>query len=414
MISSRESEGLLSGRALAVWGVAGVLLLALGARNGVAALSPIAFDVTLDRPLDGFALGLLGTVPPFAYGVSGILARLLLPRVRVEMLALAVAFLSAVGHLWRGASPTFSSLFAATVLLMMAVGVVNVVLPPLVKLYAPRRVDVVTSTYTMVMSVSSTLPPALGVWMAGVWGWRLSLASWAVISVASLIPWVVLLPSSRRRFANEQHVMSQTEKPAQRLALRRSPTAWALVLLFTVSAVTAYSIFAVLPAVLVDRAGLTPELAGILLAVWSSIGIPAALVTPLLVARAGWAARLSLIAAILGSGGFVGLIFFPTTVTVVWAVATASSTLTFSMVLALIGLRTESHQAAGELSSLVNGVGYLLAAAGPLVVGAIHQATGSWTLSLALLATVSAGNVVGWFILRSEHTVEEEVRQSAH
>jgi MFS transporter, CP family, cyanate transporter len=56
----------------------------------------------------------------------------------------------------------------------------------------------------------------------------------------------------------------------------------------------------------------------------------------------------------------------------------------FPLALMLIVLRGGSRGTA-DLSTLAQTVGYLLAALGPVAVGAIHQLTGSWTPCLALL-----------------------------
>ena len=40
---------------------------------------------------------------------------------------------------------------------------------------------------------------------------------------------------------------------------------------------------------------------------------------------------------------------------------------------------------AARLSTMAQGFGYLIAAAGPALVGVLHAATGDWTLALAVL-----------------------------
>ena len=53
--------------------------------------------------------------------------------------------------------------------------------------------------------------------------------------------------------------------------------------------------------------------------------------------------------------------------------------------LSLFALRTHDHHQAGALSGMAQFIGYLGAAAGPLLVGALHDLSGSWTASLWLL-----------------------------
>ena len=64
------------------------------------------------------------------------------------------------------------------------------------------------------------------------------------------------------------------------------------------------------------------------------------------------------------------------------------------LAMALFGLRTvDYHQAAG-LSSMAQSLGYVLAALGPVVIGLVKDATGSWTLPLLLLAGVAVAQGV--------------------
>jgi CP family cyanate transporter-like MFS transporter len=43
---------------------------------------------------------------------------------------------------------------------------------------------------------------------------------------------------------------------------------------------------------------------------------------------------------------------------------------------------------------MAQGVGYLVAAIGPLTLGVLHDATGGWTVPLALLAALMAPQLV--------------------
>lgn len=66
--------------------------------------------------------------------------------------------------------------------------------------------------------------------------------------------------------------------------------------------------------------------------------------------------------------------------------------------LSLFGLRTADHHRAGALSGMAQCLGYLLAAAGPVLIGALHDAAGSWTppllVVLALLAIALGSGVL--------------------
>lgn len=57
--------------------------------------------------------------------------------------------------------------------------------------------------------------------------------------------------------------------------------------------------------------------------------------------------------------------------------------------LSLFDLRTGDHRQAAALSAMAQFIGYAGAAAGPLLVGILHDATGNWVAPLGLLMTSS-------------------------
>ena len=167
---SPEVSGGLDRRSATWLGVAGILILALSGRTGVAALSPIAGEIELDLPLNGVWLGLLGTIPPLAYALAGLYTPRLARRFGLEGVAIAVAVVTALAHLARGLAPVYLGLFLATIALMLGVGSLNVILPGLVKLYAPQAIGRVTALYSTAMAISTALPAGVGLWLADGFG----------------------------------------------------------------------------------------------------------------------------------------------------------------------------------------------------------------------------------------------------
>lgn len=61
----------------------------------------------------------------------------------------------------------------------------------------------------------------------------------------------------------------------------------------------------------------------------------------------------------------------------------------FSLCMLLIGLRARNAADAARLSGMVQTVGYAVAAVGPLAMGALHDATGSFALPMGVLVGVT-------------------------
>ena len=64
------------------------------------------------------------------------------------------------------------------------------------------------------------------------------------------------------------------------------------------------------------------------------------------------------------------------------------------LALSLFGLRTAHHDQAARLSGMAQSIGYLIAASGPIAIGALHDAVGSWSAALAPLVAVMAVQLV--------------------
>lgn len=403
----------LTPRSMYVFAVTGIVLIALGLRTGVSAVSPIAGSIELDIALVGLPLGALGTIPVLAYALAASFSPWLARLVGLEASAVISAVLAALAHLWRGVSPTYLSLFVATVVLMVAAGVGNVILPALVKLYAPRAIGKVTAAYATAMSLSSAAPAVVGVWVAGNYGWRVSLATWALVSIAGALPWLVILPFAKKRGAAEAAIADTLPiNVAPTVPFTRSPTAVAIATIFAVAGATAYSWFALLPLILVDNAGLDVAGAALALGLFAIIGLPLSIIIPPLTVRRGFAGPLVVLAIACGLSGVGGLLFFPTVAPFAWVGLLAVASLTFHMSLGLIGHRTANHLSALMLSGFVNKMGYLFAGLGPILVGLGYQLTGGWELSLSLVLVFFVFQIPAVWVLSRERKVDEELRDS--
>lgn len=402
----------LAGRSPLILAMTGIVLFALGIRTGVAAVSPLSQRIDLDVPLEGLTLGILGTIPPVAYAVSAALSPWFARKVGLEGAVILVGVLGAIAHIWRGISPTYVSLFIATIVLMLAAGVGNVILPGLVKLYAPSRIGPLTAAYGTAMAFSSAAPTVLGVWLADEFGWRWSLAAWAVISVVGVIPWLLLWPQAQAKGLQEAVITATLPIVTAPVSLFRSPTAVSIMAIFAVSGSMAYSWFAVLPPALVELSGVSVQSAALALGVFTIMGFPMSLIVPPLTVRRGWTAPLVGASMVFNIMGLTGLLLAPTVLPFLWVTFLSMGPLTFAMSLTLMGHRTVNHLSALILSGFVNKWGYLFAAGAPVLVGLGREISGEWTASLLGLLALSLVSLPAMLILSREQNVDKEL--SAH
>jgi len=82
---------------------------------------------------------------------------------------------------------------------------------------------------------------------------------------------------------------------------------------------------------------------------------------------------------------------------------------TIVLALALFGLRTRDHDTSAALSGMAQSAGYLIAAAGPLAIGALHDASGAWTLPLIILLALQAVQLVTSWLASRPGTIESDL-----
>ncbi|MDQ1123625.1 MFS transporter [Microbacterium trichothecenolyticum] len=391
------------GAGMVALAAAAVVLLALTLRIAVASLSPLLTAIQRDFDVPAAVVGLIGMAPPAAFALAGMFAPSIERRIGLERLVLVAAALAAAMLVLRAVAVEAAGLLAATAGVFAAVGVANVLLPAVVKKYFPSRIGLMTTVYSSTMAVATFVPPLVAVPLAGAIGWRGSFLVWAAVAVAAVVPWVAMLLRARASHADE------IEEPRASVLARvvRVPQTWALVVTFAVNSSAAYGLFAWLPPLLVDVAGVGAVQAGGLLALFSFMGMPVALVVPVIVSRVRRTTPFYAVAVVCGLVGVAGLLLAPAAATTLWVVLVGLVPLMFPMVLVLFGMRTRSHDTAVALSGFVQSVGYGLAALMPLAIGVTHEITGGWTAGIVLLGAAVLCIIPAAVVVSRNETIEQ-------
>lgn len=163
----------------------------------------------------------------------------------------------------------------------------------------------------------------------------------------------------------------------------RAGTTWWLGVAFAGQAFSYYGTTAWLPTLLVDR-GFELTIAGAISAFFQVAGIAGALLAPVVTRRS-----IPLGVLLVTAGWLTVPVGFLVAPDLWWLWCTLGGaaqggglTVVFIMVSALGGDQREMTARSG----LVQGIGYAVAAVGPTVIGALHEATAAWTAPLLVLA----------------------------
>jgi CP family cyanate transporter-like MFS transporter len=346
----------------------------------VASVPPLLDDLEARLRFSPTVGGLLTSLPVLCFGLVALAAPPLARRIGTEAVLLAALVPLTIGTALRAAGST-GALFAGTVLAGAGVALANVIAPAIIKGRYPRRIGLLTGLYTGVLSGGAALAGGISVPVADAAGWRASLALWAVPAAATTLLVAVAV-------ARDPGVEPPPTAGTAR-SLLRNGLAWQVTLFFGFTSALFYSGLTWLPSILRD-AGFSPSAAGGLLAVYALLGIPASLAAPSLAMRRPDQRLLACAFPVLEIAAVAGLLVAPH-VALLWVPLYAlGQGGAFSTALTLIVLRTSDSRRSAELSGMTQALGYVLSAGGPLLVGALHDATGGWTAPLLLLLCLGA------------------------
>ncbi|MEX1079406.1 MAG: MFS transporter [Homoserinimonas sp.] len=392
----------------------GIMLLAINLRTAAVAFSPIIDHVEADIPLDGLRIGLIAAVPAVAFSLSAFFGATAAKKLGLEQLVALSIVTMVIGHLIRAFSGSYTVLLVGTVVSLCAAGIGNVLLPPLVKRYFPDRIGLLTGLYALLLACSAALPAALAVPVADVAGWQVSIGMWSVLALLSFLPWVLVLAQNRRTAIGADEAPEVAAVDTTVLGrIWHSRMAWALAVVFAISSVHFYTAAAWFPELMVDIAGVSHLEAGGILAVFSLVGVPAALIAPILAARmhdVSWMVHFGLLFFVFG---YLGLLLAPAVAPVLWAVLVGIGNLIFPVSLLLINLRSRTHQGSVALSGFVQGFGYAIAAAIPLLVGVLHDLSGGWTVPMIMILVVTVACIGPAIALRRPKFIEDDLARIA-
>lgn len=429
-----------------------IFFVALNLRPAIIAVGPLLSQIGASLGWGESLLGLLGSLPLLAFAALSFLVQFITKRFDTNKVLLAALVLLAAGCLARSAFDA-TWVWIGTVVVGGSIAVGNVLAPAIVKRDFPERISMATGAYSAFVTTGSALAGLTAAALSdALGGWRIALAFWAIPALIAAALWYLKVRSEAKRAsrqasnataANEQTSKSkpsttqiedgnvchsttcrinrtETEhnaagaEPSQKglkptasnepalktdkataanghaaAPLWKRPTTWLVTLFMGLQSAAFYTFSNWLPTFAV-AAGCTQGEAGVQLFIFQILGTVSGLTiphfmyvrnnqitagllasAPLLIAAAGWLAapQASLLWSIFGGMG---------------------QGASLVVALTLISLRGTSHEETVALSGIAQSFGYLLAACGPSVFGALAEATCGYTVPLAFMVALAA------------------------
>ncbi|MEY4554782.1 MAG: hypothetical protein RL197_1209 [Actinomycetota bacterium] len=376
-------------RASTFWVLAAIFVTALIIRPPVAQIGPVLEVIQKSLGLDNSQSAILAAIPVLCFGFGAFASPALVRRFginRTMVFLLTVLFIAIAVRPYVG----FIGLLIGTTLAGLAMAVANVLLPSVVRARFPNRVAILTSAYTTLLAVSASFAAAFSYPSALAFGWQLSLAIWALPTLLALMLSFSLLSGDQSVSSSENE-----DHAGDTNLVLRSPLAWAIIVFFGFQSLGFYALLAWLPSIAIEG-GMNPTEAGALLSLMTIVGVPLGL---LLSSNYGRFRSLSLIGTLVSLVTLAGIclllleLWVPAAIVI--GIGQAAS---FPLGLSLISTRAANQRLTTMLSSISQGVGYLIAAAGTFLFGWFATVSGNWQLSvLGLIALTLAQSVAAWF-----------------
>jgi MFS transporter, CP family, cyanate transporter len=378
-------------------------------RTAITSLPPLFPELQTRLHLSSAALSLLAATPVICFGVASAFAAWLNRRFGEEAILLVALVVLTAGLLLRGASPGIL-LFPGTALAASAIAILNVLLSSMVKRRWPERAGLLIGIYLTALSVGAILSSLISVPLYRSSGGSvpLALGLWAAPAALAVLLW---LPQLRYRSARSAPAAPAGRAAAAAPAGRAAPAAaagpaagrikiyryaltWQVTAFMGLQSLLYYAALSWLPTIFQDR-GSSAVTAGNLLGLMGVGNLATSLIVPVLAHRTPGQRALVVPSLIGTAAGLAGSLWAPLGQAPLWVLVLGiSQGSCLGLAIFFMMARAPNPGVAASLSAFSQSVGYLAASAGPLEVGLLHTATGSWDIPVVLLLVLAGFELV--------------------
>ena len=357
----------------------GILCIALNLRGSLTSVSAVLDLIRDDLSLSPAQAGFITTLPMLAFAFFSPVASRLSKKLSLEIVLLLALLLLIYGIVTRSLGGIVL-LFSGTLAIGIAIAMINVLLPVLVKRDVPEQVTTVTALYVLAMGIGSgastyfTLPTlhiAYGYHIHYLPEWALALLSNLIFPFLALVIWLPQLRQSK-------HSASLASESPSHTYLWCTKSAWCISLCLSLNAFMSYVVFSWLPAMVTEFGYSAHD--GAVMQGWCQLGtgLPALLIIPVL-KKFNDLRLLAMTMPVITLVCLTGILKTPA-FAAIWSLLLGIGLGGgFITVLSLIGLRTHDTHQAATLSGKTQCLGYLFGAAGPVLIGQLHDITNGWT-----------------------------------
>lgn len=375
-------------------------LVALAMRSAITGVPAVLMLIERDGLLTPATAGVLVALPVLCFGLAAPAGAVLGNVLSLRRALLVCLVAMSVGASMRvGVSSVW--LWVGTLVLALGVAFGNVLMPAVIRSTFPAHLSVITASYAATIGLGASLSAALTVPITHVLdgSWRLGIGVWALLSACAAVAWACSRVGAS---------VEASDVPRLRgTRLLGSPLAWQVTLVMAMQSLQYQSLASWLPTIYVDY-GLSVVHSGLQLSVYTLLGIPASLLMGGIMVRCHRRFIVVLGVSAMNLLGLLALLFVPLLCPTLWSCLLGlSQGAAVSLALIFITTRARSVESIAQLSAMAQSIGYGIAFVGPLVLGWMRSASGSWTAPIVLLLASLLGLAWSGIMASRERYVDD-------
>ncbi|MFA6058547.1 MAG: cyanate transporter [Taibaiella sp.] len=360
-----------------------LVLVGLNLRPSMAGIGPLVNAVQTDISTSYSMLSLLTTLPVLVMGFAmlyGMRFAIWFGERRCVALGLMII---AIANFARFYTDDMMDLILTAVIAGVGIAIIQSVIPTLIKKNFVNSVPLFMGVYVSAIMGGAALAASTVTYIEiYLHSWRATLAIWSILAAVAFSIWLFVFPDTQKSSLKQTDIIKYD-------SLVRNPRAWLLGIFFGLNTSAYTCVLAWLPAYYLEQSWQSTR-AGLLLAFVTFIEVIAGLTIPAIANKKKDRRPILFFLIFSLMIGFIGLMFAPIQYSLLWAglLGLGIGGL-FPMSLIVAMDQVESASGAGQLTSFVQGIGYLIAGCAPFFAAYIRDASSSFYFSWLLLIMMS-------------------------
>ncbi|HEA6928670.1 MFS transporter [Campylobacter lari] len=356
-----------------------VITLALNLRAPITSIGPMIEYIQEYYKINSALAGMLTTLPLIAFGLISFFVAYF-SQIKALFFALCLIVFGEFIRSYGGNIGLFSGVF----LIGAGIAIANVLLPSFVKEKFAKNAYKIMGLYGSIIGLSSITGVALSLPLLKIFEVPQAMFFWVVLALIALIFYFPHLKNKR--------LLRPKKKNINKINLFLNLTAWKVTIVMGLQSFLSYSLFAWL-SVMISEKGFGIDFGSNVLLLSQIIGMPVAFLLPIVLGKLRAHAKgfVIIILGFLYVLSFI-LVFFCDVKLVLLLAAIFlgfASSGVFTISLLFIAIKSSTSFIAAKLSAMSQGVGYLIAAQAPWIIGMLHDSFGNFTLGFIMLITVA-------------------------